>query len=223
MIPLNDDNPTTTFPFVTISIVAINIVVFFYQLSLDNIAERVFILKAAAIPYEISRFTDIFPRDYVPPPLTIITSTFVHGGFLHLAMNMLFLWIFGDNIEDRIGHVKFLLFYLLMGAAAGLTHVAADASSPVPMIGASGAGAGVLGAYFLLFPHAHVRTLFIFIYFVRIVKVPAIVFLGIWFAIQVLSAGNGGGIAWYAHIGGFLAGVFFTAMVIMRRPRWPRR
>ncbi len=223
MIPLGDDNPTTRFPFVTIAIIVVNAAVFIYQATLTGMHDTVFVMKTAAVPFEITRFEDVFPASYVPPPLTVFTAAFVHGDFLHIGANMLFLWIFGNNVEDRLGHLWFIVFYGAMAVAAAGAHVMADPSSMAPMIGASGAIAGVLGAYFVLFPHAHIRTLIVFIYFVRIVKVPAVLFLGLWFAIQVMSSGGGGGVAWYAHIGGFLAGVFTIALTVLREKGRKRR
>jgi len=156
----------------------------------------------------------------LPPLLTIFTSMFLHGGFLHLAGNMLYLWIFGNNVEDAMGHVRFLVFYLLCGVAAVYAQALPNPESIVPMIGASGAISGVLGAYFLLFPHASVLTLVIFGFFWRVVRIPAIVVLGFWMIVQILnglgSFGAGGGVAWFAHIGGFFAGM---GLILLFRPR----
>jgi membrane associated rhomboid family serine protease len=223
MIPIKDDNPTYTFPFVTLAIIAANVAVFIFQLSLGPALEG-FIYRAAVIPYEITHLSDIDLPNFVPPPFTLFTAMFLHGGFLHLGGNMLYLWIFGDNIEDRIGHFRFLIFYLATGVVASLAHILIDPNSTTPMIGASGAIAGVLGAYFLLFPGAHVLVLFFF-FFIHMFRVPAMVFLAFWFAYQVLSTTAGGGIAWYAHIGGFLAGALAILMIgrgkkRLRRNRW---
>ena len=217
MIPLKDDNPTRTFPFVTILIIVTNIVVYIYQLTLGQKAETLFILRAGAIPYEITRFADIQPLSFIPPPLTLFSAIFVHGGFLHAAGNMLYLWIFGDNIEDRLGHFRFIVFYLLSGLIASLAHIIILPNSAIPMIGASGAIAGVLGAYFLLYPRAHVLTLVFFFFFVDIIRIPALVFLGLWFVFQILSSGAGGGIAWYAHIGGFIGGAVLVKLFERKR------
>lgn len=219
MIPLKDDNPTKTFPFVTIAIITVNIAVYVYQLTLGEKAETLFILRAGAIPYEITHFVDIRPLAFIPPPLTLLTAMFVHGGLLHVGGNMLYLWIFGDNIEDRLGHLRFFVFYLLAGLIASLAHIILLPNSTLPMIGASGAIAGVLGAYFLLYPRANVLTLVFFFFFVDIVRIPAIVFLGLWFMFQLLSSGAGGGIAWYAHIGGFAAGVVLVKLFERRKRR----
>ena len=217
MIPLKDDNPTRTFPFVTILIIVTNIVVYIYQLTLGQKAETLFILRAGAIPYEIIHFADIHPLAFIPPPLTLFSAMFIHGGFLHVAGNMLYLWIFGDNIEDRLGHFRFIVFYLLSGLIASLAHIIILPNSAIPMIGASGAIAGVLGAYFLLYPRAHVLTLVFFFFFVDIIRIPALVFLGLWFVFQILSSGAGGGIAWYAHIGGFIGGAVLVKLFKTKR------
>jgi len=216
MIPLNDDAPRETFPYVTIAVILINIGFFVYQLSLGYRGMHYFIYSMAAIPYEITHFSDIGVSAVVAPPFTLITAMFVHGGFFHLAGNMLFLWIFGDNIEDSMGHLRFIIFYLLTGLIASSAHVLAAPDSTLPMIGASGAIAGVLGAYFILFPRANVKTLIFLFVFVSVVRVPAVFFLGIWFFFQILSSGSGGGIAWYAHIGGFIAGAALIRFFVRR-------
>ena len=222
MIPIKDDNPTYSFPFVTLGIVVVNVAVFFYQVMLGPRGGEFFIYRTAAIPYEITHLVDIHPRGLVPPPFTLFTAMFVHGGFFHLAGNMLYLWIFGDNIEDRLGHLKFLFFYLASGFFASLAHIIIDPSSIIPMIGASGAVAGVLGAYFLLYPRAHVLTLVYLFFFINIVRIPAVIFLGIWFLFQVISSTAGGGIAWYAHIGGFVAGCLMVLFIKPKRRRTMR-
>ncbi|HHL39247.1 MAG TPA: rhomboid family intramembrane serine protease [Deltaproteobacteria bacterium] len=219
MIPLKDENPTGSFPIVTVLIIAINAAVFLFQSTLTPGAQEVFIYRTAVIPYEITHFTDIYPWGILPPPFTLLTAMFVHGGFFHMAGNMLYLWIFGDNIEDRLGHLRFLLFYLFTGAVASLAHIMAEPSSSMPMVGASGAVAGVLGAYFLVFPRARILTLLFFFFFVQVVRVPALVFLGIWFVFQVLNSMAGGNIAWFAHIGGFLAGMLLIGFTGRGRAR----
>lgn len=207
MIPLKDDNPTRGIPYVTIGLITANTAVFVFQAILGPKTGEIFILKTAAIPYEIMSLKDVSPSGFLPPPFTLLTSMFVHGGFFHVFWNMLFLWIFGDNIEDRLGKIKFIIFYLLTGIAASMTHVALNPDSAIPLIGASGAIAGILGAYIVLYPRAKILTLLFFFFFVQVVKIPAIIFLGIWFLTQILNIGAGGGIAWYAHIGGFATGV----------------
>jgi len=220
MIPLKDDNPKSTFPFVTIVIITANILVYIYQLTLGSKTVESFILSAGAIPYEITHFVDTAPAALIRPPLTLFSAMFIHGGLLHVAGNMLYLWIFGDNIEDRLGHVRFAVFYVLTGLIASIAHVITVPDSTIPMIGASGAVAGILGAYFLLYPRAHVLTLIFFFFFVDIVRIPALIFLGLWFVFQILSSGAGGGIAWYAHIGGFVGGVLLVKLFEKGRPKY---
>ncbi len=210
MIPIKDENPTNIFPFITISIIFINIILFSYQISLGANGNKL-VLQLGAIPYEITHFRDIFPPSPILPPLTLFSAMFIHGGLLHLGGNMLFLWIFGNNVEDYLGHIKFLFFYLISGVVASLFHILTQPTSTVPMIGASGAIAGVLGAYFILFPYARILTLVFFFFFMTTVRIPAVVFIGLWFVLQVLSLNSGGGIAWYAHIGGFLTGVMLVS------------
>lgn len=230
MIPLKDDNPSSTRPIVTVSILIANVLVFLYQLLLSGPGEQIFIFKTAAIPFELTHFTDrtefpipgtyyAFPEALLPFPLTLFSSMFVHGGFTHIGSNMLYLWIFGNNVEDAMGRVRFVFFYLICGVAATLVHVIADPDSTVPMIGASGAIAGVLGAYFVLYPQARVKTLVILIIFIQIVHIPAVLLLGFWLLMQIMNVGGGGGVAWYAHIGGFLAGMFLIRHFVRERPR----
>lgn len=210
MIPIKDDIPSATHPFVTAALIAVNVAVFIYQLTLGLGGIEEFIYRTAAIPVEITTRLDIGPQAVVPLPFTLLTAMFVHGGLLHIGGNMLFLWIFGDNVEDRFGHFVFLLFYLAAGVAASMVHIMLEPRSAVPMVGASGAIAGVLGAYFLIFPRAQVNTLVILPLYISMVRLPALIFLGFWFFFQVLNTGvstSGGGVAWYAHIGGFVAGV----------------
>ncbi len=209
MIPLKDDLPTRTFPFVTIAIIALNIVVFFYEVSLGPRTE------ALIFTYGVIPFNLIYGVESGRPPIPIFaslfTSMFLHGGFMHVAGNMLYLWIFGNNIEDVMGHLRFVFFYLICGIAAVYSHALLDATSQVPMIGASGAVSGVLGAYLLLFPHAKVLTLIPIFFFIRIVQVPAVIVLGLWIVVQfvngLFSGSQMGGVAWFAHVGGFLIGM----------------
>ncbi len=209
MIPLKDDNPTKTFPFITILLIVANIAVFLYELSLGSGVEYL-VSVMGAIPYEITHI-HLNPK----VSLTLITSLFLHGSILHLLGNMLYLWIFGNNIEDAVGHIKFVLFYLITGVAASMTHILLNTDSMVPVIGASGAISGVMGAYFLFYPRAKVLTLIPFFIFIRIIKVPAFFFLGFWMLFQVISGINvsqsgEAGIAWFAHIGGFAAGLILA-------------
>jgi membrane associated rhomboid family serine protease len=210
MIPLKDDNPTQTFPLITIALVVINILVFIYQLTLSSEGLETFLFRYGAIPGRLIHPLEgaqAFPQA-IPFGLTIFSSMFLHGGLFHLLGNMLYLWIFGNNVEDYLGHVRYIIFYLISGFFAAFIHTLSDLNSAIPMIGASGAIAGILGAYLVLFPRANVSTLFIFIIFFKIIKVPAVLILGLWFLLQLLNAGSGGGsVAWYAHVGGFLTGV----------------
>ena len=211
MIPLKDDNPTRIFPIVTIGIIAANILVFTYQLSLGAGYEK-FIFTYGAFPYEITHSVDIGPPVQMPVFFTVYSSMFMHGGFMHIIGNMLYLWIFGNNIEDSMGHIRFIFFYLICGTVASLTHIFLAPNSKIPMVGASGAVSGILGAYLLLFPHARILTLVTFGFFVRMIKIPAMVVLGFWIVLQFLnstvaSGSEGGGVAWFAHIGGFFAGL----------------
>ncbi len=222
MIPLKDNTPTSSFPFITILIIIVNTTIFFFQTSLGPFAGELFVFKTGAIPYEIVRLTDIGPKALLAPPFTLLTAIFVHGSFFHLAGNMLYLWIFGNNIEDSIGHVRFGLFYILAGILASLFHILTNVDSTVPMVGASGAIAGILGAYFVLHPRSEILTLIFFFFFIHIVRIPAIIFLGLWFAFQLFSSHSGGGVAWYAHIGGFITGVVMIFFFRKKRPRFKK-
>ena len=217
-IPLRDENPTTRFPFITVLFIVLNVLIFFYQIfSPEGLQYHVF--RMGAIPYELTHFRSLaFP--HVPrlfPPLTLLSAMFLHGGFLHLGGNMLYLWIFGNNIEDYLGPFRFILFYIICGLAASLTHVIFNPNSTMPMIGASGAIAGILGAYLMLYPQARVMTLVFLFIFIEIVPIPAAFFLLLWFFLQVMNVGFGGGVAWFAHIGGFLAGVLLIRVFNPRR------
>jgi len=237
MLPLKDDVPTHSTPVVTIGLIALNILVFLYQASLQlgddpmaGRAARAFVFEFGLIPCRLTGACQV-PADFPHPVATIFTSMFMHGGLFHVFGNMLYLWIFGNNVEDTLGHGRFLGFYLASGVAAALAQTIVGPSSPVPMVGASGAVSGVLGAYLLLFPYASVLTLIVFGFFIRIVRVPAVIVLGFWIVVQFLNglitfgaavAGHGpeGGVAWFAHIGGFLAGI---ALLYALRPRRPLR
>jgi membrane associated rhomboid family serine protease len=227
MIPLRDDLPTETFPFITVFLIAVNCLVFFYQLSLGEAAGEL-IAALGAVPVEITGGAELTPGFPVPPELTVVTSMFLHGSLLHLGGNMMFLWIFGNNVEDSVGHVRFMVFYLMCGVAAAASHVMLNADSRLPMIGASGAVSGVLGAYFLLFPRAKVLTLVLIGFFFQTILVPAAFFLGFWFFLQFLSGwaslGGQGGVAWFAHVGGFLAGLPLLLLFKKRKvPLFSRR
>ena len=232
MIPLHDDNPTERTPVVTIACIAVCVLVFIYQASLPAGPGETFIFQYGAIPALVFGQAHL-PQmgTALPAYATLITSMFLHGGWMHLIGNMLYLWIFGNNIEDVLGHAKYVVFYLACGILAALSHALTDPSSPVPMVGASGAISGVLGAYVLMFPRARVLIL---IPGIGTMRVAAVVVLGMWFVMQLLSGGmslgsKGQGVAFFAHIGGFLAGMaliglfkrrdvlFFGAS---RRERW---
>jgi membrane associated rhomboid family serine protease len=211
VIPLRDINPIRTRPVVTYLLIAANTAVFLYQAQLSQAAGQLFAHQWGLVPYYLTQPEHIAFGSFETP----FTSMFMHGGWLHLISNMWFLHIFGDNVEDTLGHVRFLLFYVACGLAAAVAQVVIDPSSTVPMIGASGAIAGVLGAYFMLFPHARVVTLIpVFVlFFVR--ELPAVFFIVIWFGMQLLSGIGSlgidqqtGGVAFFAHIGGFLGGLW---------------
>ena len=227
MIPLKDDVPSVTIPYVTIGLIVLNVLAFLYQTSIGTAGERAaeaFVFEFGATP---CRITGACPADFPSPYVTIFTSMFLHGGFLHVGGNMLYLWIFGDNVEDTLGHARFTLLYFVAGVAAALTQIAINPQSAVPMIGASGAVSGVLGAYILLFPFAGVQMLVVFGFFARVTRWPALVVLGLWIVIQFFSGiltfsssawggGEAGGTAWFAHIGGFLAGI---VLLFLMRPQ----
>ena len=213
MIPIRDAIRSKTFPVVNVILIGLNILAFLWQLSQGpHLKEAFFLYGIVPIRYsdpEISlQFTTF--QQWLP----FLTSIFLHGGFLHIIGNMWFLYIFGDNIEDRIGHIRYLIFYLLCGLAAGLIHLLTNWNSRIPTIGASGAISGVMGAYLILHPKARILTLIPIFFFIQFFEIPAFVFLGYWLLIQLLSAGltprNVGGIAWWAHIGGFVAGLIFV-------------
>jgi membrane associated rhomboid family serine protease len=219
ILPLYDDNPTGRIPLVTYALIAICVGAFLWQLGQDQDAIAYGYGMIPAVVFGTARL----PPDLatVPPWATIFTSMFLHSGWLHIGGNMLFLWIFGNNIEDVLGPIRYLLLYLLSGVAAALCQALADPASTAPMLGASGAIAGVLGAYLLLYPYANVHVLVLIIIIVRIVTVPAWIMLGLWFAAQLLSgllseSGGPGGVAFWAHVGGFVTGV---ALLFLMRPR----
>lgn len=223
MIPLHDDNPTERFPFVTIVFIVICFGVFLYQNSLPEKLDEVFVFQYGAIPAVVfgagSLSEEIFPA--FPAALTLLSSMFLHGGWMHLLGNMLYLWIFGNNIEDAIGHAKYVVFYVLCGVLASLSHALTEPTSHIPMVGASGAISAVLGAYLLLFPRAHVLVL---LPGVGTTRVAAGIVLGMWFVTQLISGGmsvgaTGGGVAFFAHIGGFVAGMALVG--VFKRPEVP--
>lgn len=217
MIPLKDDVPSQTFPVVNILLIIVNLAVFAYEFSLGR-AQDQFIYTYGVIPAQLvaEGFT-------VEQLVRLTTVMFLHGGWFHVLSNMLYLWIFGDNVEDRMGHFKYLVFYLLTGYIATIAHVLYDPLSKVPLIGASGAIAGVLGAYLILYPRAKVLTLVFIFIFIQIIPIPAVVFLGIWFVLQILSgtASTSGqtaqSVAFWAHIGGFTAGMLLVKFFARRK------
>lgn len=212
MLPLRDTASRRRVPIATLSIIAINVIVFVNQLSMpyDGVIEMLY--KYAFIP---SRFVDGLTQieSYIP----LFTSMFIHGDMMHIISNMWSLWLFGDNVEERMGFFGFIVFYLLTGLIAGFAHFVSNPMSDIPTVGASGAIAGVMGAYFIMFPHARIVTLVPFIPFV--IRVPAQIFLFIWFISQLRSGiyGMAGGVAWWAHIFGFLAGVFLYKRFLKKR------
>jgi rhomboid family protein len=212
MIPLRDENPSGTVPVITRALISVNALAFVYELTLGPELKS-FIYAWGMVPARLSLALRFGEEPVVAPSVTTLTSMFLHGGWLHLVGNMWYLWIFGDNIEDRLGHVRFLLFYLLAGLVAALLHYALNQASWVPTVGASGAIAGVLGAYLVTFPRARVIALVPLFPFFQVMALPAVLVLGLWFVMQffsgALSLGNtgGGGVAWWAHIGGFAFGL----------------
>jgi len=223
LIPYKDDNPTVTFPFVTVGIIAANVLIFLMELTSQSGIKDV-TYSYGAIPHYILTFEKKQP---VPPALTIFSSMFMHGGFFHLGGNMLYLWIFGNNIEDRLGHLRFVSFYIFCGIVAAYSYAITNPHSLTPMIGASGAISGVLGAYLLLFPRASVHTLVFLGIFITTVRVPALIVIGFWAIIQFASGlisaelRESGGIAWFAHVGGFIVGLVTIKLWLPRRTkRW---
>lgn len=225
MVPLRDNNPTSIVPYVTYGLIAVNILVFIYEITLNPRQLSVFFQLYAVIPRQLSANLQGYPIGQpFPEWATLFTSQFLHGGFLHVAGNMLFLWIFGNNVEDRLGHLKYLIFYLACGALAALTQWFFSPASTIPSLGASGAIAGVMGAYILRFPQAEVLTLIPLGFFFWTVRIPAFFFLGFWFLQQALygvanlgvPANIGmesGGIAYWAHAGGFVFGAILGPLL----------
>ena len=214
MIPLRDIIPSRTTPYITVTIIALNVMAWLFELSLPRDVLPVFLQVYGVVPADFHLST-------------LISSMFLHGGWSHIIGNMWYLWIFGDNIEDRLGHGRFIVFYLLCGIAAAMGQIVMDPSSELPTIGASGAIAGVMGAYFVLYPHSRVLTLIPWI-FLQVVELPAIVLLGFWFLMQLFSAGaiavtastHGGGVAFAAHVAGFVMGMI--GVFVFRKPEYDR-
>ena len=218
LFPFRDDNPTRITPVVTMTLIAINVLVFLYQLSLRGRAGEAFVFSFGMIPAVLFGSAELPPQlAQIPPWATVFTSMFLHGGIMHIAGNMLFLWVFGNNVEDAMGHGRFLAFYLLCGIAAALAQGLSDTASQIPMIGASGAISGVLGAYLILHPRAQVLSLLFLGIFIQIVRLPAMIVLGLWFVLQLVNAAlvqseGEGGVAFLAHIGGFIAGAMLVPL-----------
>ncbi len=221
MIPIRDINPSGKFPAVTVAIILACSAAFLLELSLGEGINR-FILAYALVPRNITYGLETKTLGLESVAAPFFTSMFLHGGWLHLIGNMWFLWIFGDNVEDELGHFRYAVFYVLCGLAAGLTHYYLSPLSPVPTIGASGAIAGVLGGYLVRFPSARVVTLVPLGFFLQMAELPAWLMLGLWFLAQAIGGfvtlgAAGGGVAWWAHVGGFLAGILLIRILRPRR------
>jgi membrane associated rhomboid family serine protease len=227
MIPLRDDVPAKRYPVVTVLLILANIAVFAYELTLPAAELKRFIHQFGIVPSAMRSLEGPPSMLALGLPASLLTATFLHGGFMHLVGNMWFLWIFGDNVEDRMGPLRFLVFYLTCGVVAGISHIAVNPESALPSIGASGAVAGVLGAYLVSFPFARVLTLVPLLLIWPILELPAILVLGFWFLVQLLNGTAAiaatsetmGGVAWWAHIGGFVAGVLLIGLFARRRGR----
>jgi membrane associated rhomboid family serine protease len=216
MIPLRDENPTRSTPAVTLGLIALNVAIFVWQRYFGPLGYEGYLNTMGMIPARLTGRAGAADPAFLWAPATLLTGMFMHGGWLHLIGNMWFLWIFGDNIEDRLGRVRYLLFYFVTGGLSFLAHVAIEPSSRLPLVGASGAIAGVLGGYFLLFPRHHIVAGIIVIFYFTTVRVPAFFFLGFWFLMQFLYSLGGGQVAWYAHIGGFVAGLVLVRFFLRR-------
>ncbi|MBI4537579.1 MAG: rhomboid family intramembrane serine protease [candidate division NC10 bacterium] len=224
MIPLKDNIPTRHLPVVTWCIIGINAYVFLKSFLLGPWASQRVILYYGLIPCGLTGNCEVIGRAF-SGEVTILTSMFVHGGFFHFAGNMLYLWIFGNNVEDSMGKVRFAVFYLLCGLAAALAQTVVNPASRIPMVGASGAISGVLGAYLLLFPDARVLTLIPLGFFTQLVEIPALIVLGFWILVQLFNGlltfdFAGGGVAWFAHIGGFFGGMALIGLFKQRYVPW---
>jgi membrane associated rhomboid family serine protease len=229
MIPLRDENPSESTPVVTRLLIVVNLVLFVYELVLGPDL-RAFMMEWGFVPRRLTAAWVAGAESVLGPTLTLVSSMFLHGGWAHVLGNLWYLWIFGDNVEDQLGHARFLGFYLIAGVCSALVHYATNASSALPTVGASGAIAGVLGAYLVAFPRARVITLVPLFPFFQVMALPAALVLGLWFVFQFFSGAlslawtRAGGVAWWAHIGGFAFG--FVAMKVLaarRRPALPSR
>jgi len=225
VIPIRDDNPKNRTPYVGYGVLGLCVGAYLWQLTLGPAGFQSVFFSLGLIPAVVTGHAVLPPElATVPPTVTIVTSMFLHGGFLHLAGNLLYLWIFADNVEDALGHLRFLVFYLLCGVGAAAAQVLPDPDSVIPMVGASGAISGVLAAYLLMFPHARVLVVIPFGFILQVLKLRAVTVLGFWFLLQLLSslatAQDSGGVAFRAHIGGFVAGL---ALLPLLRPGRQKR
>lgn len=226
MFPLHDNIPSRRVPVAMYAIIIANVVIFLFQLAMPSqrLEQIFYLFGIVPLRYTNAAWAESVgytSGSYWP----FLTGMFLHGGWLHIISNMWSLWIFGDNVEDRMGHVRFFLFYVLCGIASGFVHLLTNASSPLPTIGASGAIAGVLGAYLLLYPRARVLCLILLIFYPLFVELPAVIFIVVWFmsqffsgAMALLSPGHAGGIAWWAHVGGFVAGAIIYRLFVGPAP-----
>ncbi|HIP53464.1 MAG TPA: rhomboid family intramembrane serine protease, partial [Chromatiales bacterium] len=221
MFPIHDDNPTTMPPVVTVSLIVACTLVFLWQTTLGSEGQQAIIYALGVIPALLFDLKELPPEmAIVPPKATILTSMFLHGGWMHLIGNMLYLWIFGNNVEEAMGHVRFIIFYLICGVMAVFAQALPNPDSEIPMVGASGAIAGVLGAYLLLYPHAKVLVVIPIGFIIQTMRLPASIVLGFWFVLQFVSnlfaSDTGGGVAFSAHIGGFVAGLALVSFLKRR-------
>ena len=227
MIPLADDAPRTGRPVMNVLLLLVNVAVFLYQQTLPPLEAEQLYLRLGCIPREIVHLTDTGPSALVPLPLTLITCLFLHGGWVHLILNMLFLWVFGNGVESRFGHLRYVVFFLACGVAASLAQTAFHPASNIPVVGASGAVSAVMAAYLVFHPTARIKTLVFWFVFFQVVRIPVAVFLGAWVAVQFLaglgSRGGTGGVAWFAHLGGFAAGLAVALGTRYRKPERPKR
>jgi len=221
VIPLRDSVRPRTTPFINWILIALNIYIFIREIMIPPGELNVVFYNMGLIPSNVTHLVlSGSPLDV--SMITFITAIFLHGGWMHVLSNMLFLWVFGDNVEDRLGHLKYLFFYLAVGVAGSIAHIISSPFSEVPVIGASGAVAGVLGAYFVAFPRARVLTLIPIIIFFTIVEIPAVIFLALWFVLQIFNGtaslgGSADAVAWWAHVGGFLTGIFLIKTMSPRK------
>ena len=226
MIPLRDTIPSQTQPLTTLTLIALNAVIFLYELGLGQQAMEQFLLHYGFVPAVYFHVSHVQPWNFPARFVPMLSSMFLHGGWMHLIGNMWTLWIFGDNVEDRLGKGRFLLYYVACGLIAAYVHYLTGPQSGIPVVGASGAIAGVMGGYFVLFPRARIVTILPIFIFIQIVTLPAVAFLAFWFFVQFLNgmvataASFGGGVAWWAHVGGFLAGALMILPLRRSQPRY---